>query len=84
MRTIEIRQKVLLVSQKASGKDGIRIGCDKELVTKLFLQTLERGIISQYVVQDIRHLLSNSSTVNEELISAVTKASALEKDRSFF
>ena len=84
MRTIEIRQKVLLVSQKASGKDGIRIGCDKELVMKLFLQTLERGIISQYVVQDIRHLLSNSSTVNEELISAVTKASTLEKDRSLF
>ena len=51
---------------------------------KLFLRTLERGIISQYVVQEIRHLLKSSSTTDEELISAVTKASALEKERSNF
>ena len=43
MRTIEIRQKVLLASQKASGKG--EIGFDKDLVMKLFLRTLERGII---------------------------------------
>ena len=48
MRTIEIRQKILLASQKATGKD--KIGFDKGLVMKLFLRTLERGIISQYVV----------------------------------
>ena len=44
MRTIEIRQKVLLTFQKASGKG--EIGFDKDLVMKLFLSTLERGIIS--------------------------------------
>ena len=82
MRTIEIRQKVLLASQKASGKGAI--GFAKDLVMKLFLRTLERGIISQYVVQEIRHLLKSSSTTDEELISAVTKASALEKERSDF
>ena len=54
MRTFEIRQKVLLAAQKASGKG--EIGFDKDLVMKLFLQTLEQGIISQYVVQEIRHL----------------------------
>ena len=63
MRTIEIRQKVLLASQKASGKG--EIGFDKDLVMKLFLRTLERGIISQYVVQEIRHLLKSSSTTDK-------------------
>ena len=63
MRTIEIRQKVLLASQKASGKGAI--GFAKDLVMKLFLRTLERGIISQYVVQEIRHLLKSSSTTDE-------------------
>ena len=51
---------------------------------KLFLRTLERGILSQYVLQEIRHFLKSSSTIDEELISAVTKASALEKERSTF
>ena len=82
MRTIEIRQKVLLASQKASGKG--EIGFDKDLVMKLFLRTLERGIISQYVVQEIRNLLKSSCTTDEELISAVTNASAIEKERSTF
>ena len=82
MRTIEIRQKVLLASQKASGKG--EISFDKDLVMKLFLRTLERGIISQYVVQEIRNLLKSSCTPDEELISAVTNASALEKKRSTF
>ena len=82
MRTIEIRQKVLLASQKASGKG--EIGFDKDLVMKLFLRTLERIIISQYVVQEIRNLLKSSCTTDEELISAVTNASALEKERSTF
>ena len=81
MRTIEIRQKVLLASQKASGKG--EIGFDKDLVMKLFLRTLER-IISQYVEQEIRNLLKSSCTTDEELISAVTNASALEKERSTF
>ena len=82
MRTIEIRQKVLLASQKASGKG--EIGFDKDLVMKLFLRTLERIITSQYIVQEIRNLLKSSCTTDEELISAVTNASALEKERSTF
>ena len=81
-RTIEIRRKVLLASQKASRKS--EIGFDKDLVMKLFLRTLEREIIIQYVVQEIGHLLKSSSTTDEELISTVTKASDLEKKRSTF
>ena len=49
MRTIEIRQKVLLASQKASEK--VEIGFDKDLIMKLFLRSLERGITSYYAVQ---------------------------------
>ena len=35
-------------------------------------------------MEEIRHLLKSSSTTDEELIAAVTKASALEKQRSTF
>ena len=35
-------------------------------------------------MQEIRHLLKSSSTTDEELISAVTMASTLEKERSTF
>ena len=37
LKTMKIRQKVLLASQKACGKD--QIGFDKDLVMKLFLRT---------------------------------------------
>ena len=77
MRTIEIRQKVLLASQKASEK--VEIGFDKDLIMKLFLRTLERGITSYYAVQKISQLLKCSRTTDKELISAVTKVSGLEK-----
>ena len=49
------------------------------LVLKLFLRTLERDISSQYVVQEIRYLLSSIETTDEQLISAVTQA-AFEKN----
>ena len=41
-------------------------------------------MITQYVVQEIRRLLKNSSATDKELISAVTTASAVEKKRSTF
>ena len=65
-RTNEIRQKVLLTSQKVSRKG--EIGFDKDLTLRFFLRTLELGIISQYVVQEIKHLLKSSCTTDEELI----------------
>ena len=40
MRCIEIRQKVILASNKSD------IKYDKELVRKLFYRTLERGLLS--------------------------------------
>ena len=46
----------------------------------MFCRTLERGLSSTYVVQEIRHLLRTGIS-DEELIFEVTKASAAEKER---
>ena len=46
----------------------------------MFCRTLERGLSSTYVVQEIRHLL-RTGVFDEELIFEVTKASAAEKER---
>ena len=51
---------------------------------KLFLRTLEQGMIGRHVEKEIRYLLKSNSTQDEELISAVAKASALEEERSNF
>ena len=75
MRCIEIRQKVILASQKSD------IKYDKELARKLFYRTLERGLLSSCVIQEIKLLIRNNAS-NEDLIAAVTKASATEKNRN--
>ena len=64
MKCIEVRQKVLLASSKSD------IKYDKGLVMKLFYRTLERGLLSSYVVQEIKPLL-RSSVSDEDLITAV-------------
>lgn len=74
MRCIEIRQKVILASRKSD------IQYDENLVFKLFFRSLENGISSSFIVQEVKHLLRKGTT-DEELIIAVTKASALEKER---
>ena len=75
MKCIEVRQKVLLASSKSD------IKYDKGLVMKLFYRTLERGLLSSYVVQEIKPLL-RSSVSDEDLITAVSKAAASEKERN--
>ena len=60
MQCIEVRQKVLLALSKSVSE----IKYDKGLVMKLFYRTLERGLLSSYVVQEIKPLLR--STVSEE------------------
>ena len=69
MRCIEIRQKVILASNKSD------IKYDKELVRKLFYRTLERGLLSLYVIQEIKPLKRNNAS-DEDIIAALTKASA--------
>ena len=75
MRCIEIRQKVILASNKSD------IKFDKELVRKLFHRTLERGCLSSYVMQEIKPLKRNNAS-DKDLIAAVTKASTTEKERN--
>ena len=48
---------------------------------KLFYRTLERGLLSSYVVQEIK-LLLRSSVSDEDLITAVSKAATSEKERN--
>ena len=71
MRCIEIRQKVILASNKSD------IKYDKELVRKFFYRTLEIGLLSSYVIQEIKPLIRSNAS-NEDLIAAVTKALATE------
>ena len=75
MRCVEIRQKVILTSNKSD------IKYDKELVRKLFYRTLERGLLCSYVIQEIKPLIKNK-TSDEDVIAAVTKTSATEKERN--
>ena len=74
LRCIELRQKILIALKKFD------IKFDKPLLDKVFCRTLERGLSSTYVVQEIRHLLSTGVS-DEESIFEVTKASATEKER---
>ena len=71
MRCIEVIKKVILASNKSD------IKYDKELVRKFFYRTLEIGLLSSYVIQEIK-LLIRSNASNEDLIAAVTKALATE------
>ena len=71
MRCIEVRKKVILASNKSD------IKYDKELVRKFFYRTLEIGLLSSYVIQEIKPLI-RSNPSNEDLIAAVTKALATE------
>lgn len=58
--------KVLEASLKARGDSDISF--NKNLVLKLFLRTLEKCISSQYVAQEIRHLLRSIETIDEQLV----------------
>ena len=61
MRCNEIRQKVILASNKSD------IKYDKELIRKFFYRTLKRGLLSWYVIKEIKPLLKNNSS-DEDLI----------------
>ena len=65
LRCIELRKKILTTSTKSD------IKFYKPLLDKVFCRTLERGLSSTYVVQEIRHLLWTGIS-DEELIVGVT------------
>ena len=61
--------------------DKADIKYDRALTQKLFLGTLERGILSQVVVQKFKHLLRQDSVCDEELLSAITKAACYKQEK---
>ena len=61
MRCIEVRKKVILASNKSD------IKYDKELVRKFFYRTLEIGLLSSYVIQEIKPLIRSNAS-NEDLL----------------
>lgn len=74
MKCIELRQKLLLASEKSDVK------YDNNLVQTLFRKALERGLSSSYILQEIRETL-RSSPSDQDIISIVCKASSAEKER---
>ena len=77
MRCIEMRQKLIMSSDKAD------IKYDRALVQKLFLRTLERESLSEVVVQEVKHLLRQDSVCDEELLSAIIKQLAMNRKEIF-
>ena len=67
LRCIELRQKILIASTKSD------LNFDKPLLDKAFCLTLERGLSTMYVVQEIRHL-PRAGVSDEELIFEVSKS----------
>ena len=67
--------KVVLTSNTSD------IKCDKELVRKFFYHTLERGLLSMYMIQKIKPLIRNNAS-DENLIAAVSEVQATEKERN--
>ena len=76
MRCIEVRQKLLIASLKSD------IPYDEKLVMKLFNRTIENGLSSSYVLQEIKPLLRQDAVSDEGLIAAVSKAHSAEKERA--
>ena len=68
--------KVIIASKQSD-----EITYDPNLVVKLFLRTLERGIASSYILSGIK-LYLKVGNCDEALITAVTRAVAVEKDRA--
>ena len=77
MRCLEVRQKILLVSEKSCD-----LSYSPGFINKLFLRTIERGVSHLFVVQEIKSLLRSENVCDEVLLAAIVKASASEKERS--
>lgn len=74
MKYIELLQKILL----ASSKSGVKY--DREHALKLFIETLDKGITSTYILSEIRDLLRKGVS-DEDLIEAITRAFPSEEER---
>ena len=76
MRCLEIRQNILFFSGKLDD-----LSYTPQFVNKVFLRTLERGIRSLFIVQEIKHALKADNVCDEDLVAAVMRASTYENER---
>ena len=70
-----MRQKLIMSSDK------VDIKYERAPIQKLFLRILERGILSQMVLQEVKYLLRQDPVCYKELLSAITKAACYEQEK---
>ena len=75
---MSLRQKVIVVSNSPATE----VKYDKSLVQNLFLKALETGLTSETIVTEIKPLLRNLKTTDEDLIFAVGKAASCDQQRN--
>ena len=77
IRCLESRQKILFFSGKPDD-----LNYTPQFVSKLFLRTLEKGIKSPFIAQEIKHLLRADNVCGQNLLAAVMRASTYEHERT--
>ena len=78
IRALTIRQKIVFASKETDSK----IKYDATLVQGLFLHDLETGLVDETIRAKMRALLKNESVADEELIEAMSSATAAESERT--
>ena len=79
LRCIELREKLVLTS-KTSGENKY----DEILATGLFLSSVEKGLGSNSILQQIRLALRSQGLTNEDILSGTQRGIADKKDRAEF
>ena len=77
MFCLEVRQNILLVSEKSCD-----LSYSPGFINKLFLRTIKRDFSNPFVVQEIKPLLRSNNMCDEALLTVIIKASASEKKKS--
>ena len=75
---MSLRQKLIVASYSPAAE----IKYDKSLVQRLFLKALETGLTSEKIVTEIKPLLRNPKTTDEDLIFAVGQAASCDQQRN--
>ena len=71
---MSLRQKLLLASQSPAAETS----SDEHLTQKLFLEAVETVLSSDSILSDIKSLLRDLATSDEDLIFAVGQASSAD------
>ena len=76
-RTMSLRQKLVLASKSLAPE----ISYDEHLAQKLFLKAVETDLSSESILSEIKPLLRDPATSDEDLIFAVGQASSADSQR---